>query len=632
MEKMTGESLDLTQENIKRLKELFPEVLTEKKIDFDKLRLILGDEVETSPERYEFRWNGKNEAIKLSQTPSMGTLRPDKESSKNWDTTENLYIEGDNLEVLKLLQKSYFGKIKMIYIDPPYNTGKDFVYKDNFHDNIANYKEITNQATKANVETNGRFHTDWLNMMYPRLRLARNLLKEDGVIFISIDDAEVESLRKMCDEIFGEGNFIANIVRNTNSSKNQSLFVSVSHDYCLIYARDINTLQIKHSENKWGVPKNNVQEYIQKVNELKNLGLSLNEITLELKQLTKYPRFVDFVNYWYFDERGLYRKGDLGGVKNGNMTPLFNPLTNKYDAVPPGGYRYNNEKLQQLVSENRIHFHTDGSLPVIKRYLHENIEQRPKSIMSDDQRPDYTLLKSFNTPFDNPKQLDFMKRILGIFENDAIFLDFFSGSATTAHALMQLNVQDNGNRKYIMVQIPEKIDERSEAGKAGYENICEIGKERIRRSGDKILKESNSEDLDIGFKVFKLDDSNIKTWDPRTKDLENTLFNSVQNLKEDRTQEDLLYELMLKMGIELTAKIEEIKVDGKIIYNIQSGGLVICLENEITKAMIDYIPTLKSPFMDMKVVFKEYGFKSDADKMNAIQNLKQHDIKDVRSV
>lgn len=252
--------------------------------------------------------------------------------------------------------------------------------------------------------------------------------------------------------------------------------------------------------------------------------------------------------------------------------------------------------------------------------------------MSDDQRPDYTLLKSFNTPFDNPKQLDFMKRILGIFENDAIFLDFFSGSATTAHALMQLNVQDNGNRKYIMVQIPEKIDERSEAGKAGYENICEIGKERIRRSGDKILKESNSEDLDIGFKVFKLDDSNIKTWDPRTKDLENTLFNSVQNLKEDRTQEDLLYELMLKMGIELTAKIEEIKVDGKIIYNIQSGGLVICLENEITKAMIDYIPTLKSPFMDMKVVFKEYGFKSDADKMNAIQNLKQHDIKDVRSV
>lgn len=562
----------------------------------------------------------------------MGTLRPDKESSKNWDTTENLYIEGDNLEVLKLLQKSYFGKIKMIYIDPPYNTGKDFVYKDNFHDNIANYKEITNQATKANVETNGRFHTDWLNMMYPRLRLARNLLKEDGVIFISIDDAEVENLRKMCDEIFGEGNFIANIVRNTNSSKNQSLFVSVSHDYCLIYARDINTLQIKHSENKWGVPKNNVQEYIQKVNELKNLGLSLNEITLELKQLTKYPRFVDFVNYWYFDERGLYRKGDLGGVKNGNMTPLFNPLTNKYDAVPPGGYRYNNEKLQQLVSENRIHFHTDGSLPVIKRYLHENIEQRPKSIMSDDQRPDYTLLKSFNTPFDNPKQLDFMKRILGIFENDAIFLDFFSGSATTAHALMQLNVQDNGNRKYIMVQIPEKIDERSEAGKAGYENICEIGKERIRRSGDKILKESNSEDLDIGFKVFKLDDSNIKTWDPRTKDLENTLFNSVQNLKEDRTQEDLLYELMLKMGIELTAKIEEIKVDGKIIYNIQSGGLVICLENEITKAMIDYIPTLKSPFMDMKVVFKEYGFKSDADKMNAIQNLKQHDIKDVRSV
>ncbi|STO12728.1 Adenine specific DNA methylase Mod [[Flavobacterium] thermophilum] len=346
-------------------------------------------------------------------------------------------------------------------------------------------------------------------MMYPRLKLARNLLTDDGVIFISIDDTEVANLRKILDEIFGENNFIASITRNTNSSKNQSLFVSVSHDYCLIYARDISVLSTKHAENKWSVPKNNIEEYKRKIEELKNLGLSNEQITEELKQLTKYPRFIDFVNYWYVDERGVYRKDNLGGVKNGNMTPIINPLTGKEDPVPPGGFRYSPEKLNELIKKNRIHFHTDGSLPTIKRYLDENLTQRPKSIMSDDQRPDNALLKEFNTPFDNPKQLAFMKRILSVGDKDSIILDFFSGSATTAHAVMQLNAEDGGNRKFIMVQLPEKTDEKSEAYKAGYKNICEIGKERIRRAGEKIVQETGKTDLDIGFKVFKLDSSNI---------------------------------------------------------------------------------------------------------------------------
>ncbi|MGG3267056.1 site-specific DNA-methyltransferase, partial [Geobacillus stearothermophilus] len=279
MEKLDGKSMDIVKANIEALKQLFPDVVTEGKIDFEKLKLILGEEIEARNEKYEFTWHGKTQAMKLAQTPSTGTLRPDKASSKNWDTTENLYIEGDNLEVLKLLQKSYFGKIKMIYIDPPYNTGKDFVYKDDFRDNIKNYKEITQQTTKANTETSGRYHTDWLNMMYPRLKLARNLLTDDGVIFISIDDTEVANLRKILDEIFGENNFIASITRNTNSSKNQSLFVSVSHDYCLIYARDISVLSTKHAENKWSVPKNNIEEYKRKIEELKNLGLSNEQIT-----------------------------------------------------------------------------------------------------------------------------------------------------------------------------------------------------------------------------------------------------------------------------------------------------------------------------------------------------------------
>lgn len=597
MEKMTGESLDLTQENINRLKELFPEVLTEKKIDFDKLRLILGDEVETSPERYEFRWNGKNEAIKLSQIPSMGTLRPDKESSKNWEETENLYIEGDNLEVLKLLQKSYFGKIKMIYIDPPYNTGKDFVYKDNFHDNIANYKEITNQSTKANPETNGRYHTDWINMMYPRLRLARNLLKEDGVLLISLDDNEIHNLRKICDEIYGESNFIINICHKARASVSNDKIISPSHNHILLYAKNIN----KVFENR------------------KYIGLDPN---------------LDGFSNPDGDSRGPYKLTPVdgpGGAKKGNPYYEFLGVT--------GYFRYSKETMQEKYKDNLIVKTANGLQQ--KYFLSSAIESRKTDVswwedagLTSNATRNLIELMEGKT-FDTPKPVSLIIRMLKLFchfGKEDIILDFFSGSCTTAHAVLEMNSTDDGNRKFIMVQIPELIDEKSDAYQSGFRTICEIGKERIHRAGSKILKESNNTNLDIGFKVFKLDDSNIKTWDPNTKDLENTLFNSVQNLKEDRTQEDLLYELMLKMGIELTANIEELSVDGKIIYNIQSGGLVICLEDEITKEVIDYIPNLKSPFMDMKVVFKEYGFKSDADKLNAIQNLKQHGIKDVRSV
>lgn len=632
MEKLDGKSLDITKENIKTLKQLFPEVVTEGKVDFEKLKLVLGEEIDDRYEKYEFTWHGKAKSMKLAQTPSTGTLRPDKESSKNWDTTENLYIEGDNLEVLKLLQKPYFGKIKMIYIDPPYNTGHDFVYKDDFRNNIQNYKEMTKQSSRSNPETSGRYHTDWLNMMYPRLKLARNILSEDGVIFISIDDTEVHNLRKICDEIFGESNFIASITRNTNSSKNQALFVSVSHDYCLIYARDIGVLSKKHSNSKWAVPKNNIREYKRKIQELQEQGLSNEEITEELKQLTKYPRFIDFVNYWYVDERGVYRKDNLGGVRNGNFEPIINPLTNKPDPIPPGGFRYSPEKLKSLIEENRIHFHNDGSLPTVKRYLDENSSQRPKSIMSDDQRPDYSLLKEFNTPFDNPKQLSFMERILSVGDKDSIVLDFFSGSATTAHAVMKLNAEDGGNRKFIMVQLPEPTDEKSEAYKIGYKNICEIGKERIRRAGDKIIEETGKKNLDIGFKVFKLDTSNIKLWDPETTNLEQDLFELQDNIKEGRTKEDLLYEILLKIGIPLTTPIEEVKVNDKVIYNVGFGGVIFCLEDEIDLEIVHEMIKLKPEDFNSKVIFKETGFVNDSVKTNAIQTLKKNGITDVRSV
>lgn len=322
----------------------------------------------------------------------------------------------------------------MIYIDPPYNTGnKDFIYNDSFVD-----------------KTDGYSHSKWLSFMSERLEIARELLSDEGIIFISIDDNEQAQLKLLCDEVFRSENFIASITRNTNSSKNQSLYISVSHEYCLVYSKNNIALNLKHAENKWEVDKNNIDEYKKRVLKLQKMGLSNDEITAELKELTNYPRFIDFTNYWYLDDRGLYRKDNLGGVKNGNMTPVVNPLTNRQDPIPPGGFRYKTEKLLELIKEKRIHFHTDGSLPTIKRYLEENSKQRPKSIMSDDQRPDYKLLKDMGINFDNPKQMSFMKRILSIFDKDVLILDFFAGSGTTGHAVMQLNKEDGGNRKYIL--------------------------------------------------------------------------------------------------------------------------------------------------------------------------------------
>ena len=626
---------------IDKLKGLFPEAVEEGKINFDILRAMLGDEVDDSREKYQFTWNGKAKAIKMAQTPSSATLRPCKDKSKNWDTTENLYVEGDNLEVLKQLQKTYYGKIKMIYIDPPYNTGNDFVYNDSFSNTIENYKEQTNQAASSNPESNGRFHTDWLNMMYPRLLLAKNLLMDEGVIFISIDDHEEINCKKVLDEVFGENNFIANIVRNTNSSKNQSLFVSVSHEYCYVYTKNIEKLKSIHQENKWGVEKNNLHEYLKRVEYLKKEGLSNEEITEELKTLTNYPRFIDFTNYWYFDEKGLYRKGDLGGVKNGNMVPLFNPITKRDDPVPPGGYRYSPEKLNELVSQNRIHFHTDGSLPTIKRYLSENSKQRPKSIMSDDQRPDYAWLKKQKIPFDNPKQLSFMKRILSIFDKDILVLDFFSGSATTAHAVMELNSEDGGNRKFIMVQLPELCAEKSEAYKAGYKNICEIGEERIRRAGEQIKSDWNKEHpqdtllsdeeeftTDIGFKVFKLDSSNIYEWDSSLKLDEKELVEKYEKVfKLERSNEDIIYEIMLKYGV-FDKQVEEIKVNNKTMYRVGKRYMLICLESEITLEDIKAIGEL-SP---KTVVFNENSFKGDNEKINALTNLKNVGVEDIKCI
>ncbi|WP_240146072.1 site-specific DNA-methyltransferase [Helicobacter pylori] len=381
----------------------FPQTIKDGQVSLSAIKMLLGfNESMNDISGYELTWTGKGLANALYSEPCQKQLQlqeiftPQTSASKH---PNNAIIIGDNLDALKLLKSAYSEKIKMIYIDPPYNTqNENFIYPDNFRQDYQkilrevglmeideNGKEIESESLKFFKNTQGSgTHSGWLSFMLPRLKLARDLLKEDGVIFISIDDNECANLKILCDEIFGEDNFVAEIVRNTNSSKNQSLFISVSHEYCLIYAKNISFLSKKHENDKWQVPKNNVKEYYSRVKTLQNKDLSNDEITEELKELTKYPRFMDFTNYWYFDEKGLYRKDNLGGVKNGNKFKIINPLTNQEDPIPPGGFRYSKEKLQELIKDNRIHFHTDGSLPTLKRYLDENHTQRPKSIMSDD--------------------------------------------------------------------------------------------------------------------------------------------------------------------------------------------------------------------------------------------------------
>ncbi len=623
---LTGKTPDIGEENIKKLMTMFPEVITDGKIDFEKLRQLLGEYVEDSEERYNFTWNGKGRALRLSQTPSLGTLRPCKEESKNWDTTQNLYIEGDNLEVLKLLQKSYYGKIKMIYIDPPYNTGKDFVYRDDFHDSLENYKRITGQvdgngkAISTNTETSGRYHTDWLNMMYPRLRLARNLLSDDGAIFISIDDNEVHNLRKICDEVFGEDNFVANIVwtNKEGGGSSDSKHFRVKHEYILCYA--------KNKEKS-------------KIN-----GLAVEDVD-------RY-KFSDK----HENTRGKYQLIKLDSASLGYIKSLDYPIE-----APDGTLIYPNKGDQKVSrwrwSKEKLKWGIENDFVVIKKDINNEWAVYTKQYLNCDSDGNIkprtiqpmALIDKFSTTQSNRLMKELMDSVVFEYskpyqlielllrigsDNNSIILDFFSGSATTAHAVMELNAEDGGNRKFIMVQLPEPTDEKSEAYKAGYMNICEIGKERIRRAGEKIKEEykdkENIENLDIGFKVFKLDTSNIRKWQPDYDNLEQSLLDYIDNFVEGRTELDVVYEIMLKYGLDLTYPIDEFIIAGKIVYSIGFGMLMICLDNEITtevaKGILTKIKELSPE--SSRVVFKDNGFKSDSNKTNIKEILKSGGIEE----
>lgn len=606
LEKVNKTSKFIKEELMSQLERLMPEVFEEGKIDFEKMKIILADNIDNSTERYSFIWNGKKQAMKLAQQPTAATLKLNKVKSKDWKETKNLYIEGDNLEALKLLQKSYADKVKLIYVDPPYNTGKDFVYKDNFLDSLDNYLEQTGQVDfngnklSVNTDMNGRYHTDWLNMMYPRLKLARNLLSEDGVIFISIDDTEQANLKKIADEIFGEKNFLAQIIwERAFSPINLKKNFSESHDYILVYGKDTTKIV------------SNGLKRSQEAND----------------------RYSNADN----DPRGPWTSGDLsvGPAIEKNIYSIKTP--GGREIMPPSGYswRLSESTLQEYIKDNRIWFGEDGNnIPRIKRFLSE-VKQTvvPMTVwkyedVGHSQSASQYLKRLFDDKayFSYPKPVPLIQRIVELYsDQDSIVLDFFSGSATTAEAVMRMNVEDGGNRRFIMVQLPEKLSEKDVAYKDGYRTIPEIAEERIRLAGDKIIEENPllTDKLDIGFKVFELSKSNIKTWNAESKDLNEQFELLVNNFEEGSRSIDVVYEIMLKQGLDLTYPINETKVGNAVVYDIAFGAMFVVLGNEITSKVAGHIIQQISDeeAENSVVVLQDEKFVNDSEKLNTIEQL-----------
>lgn len=648
MDKLKMMSMDKVQGNIEKIRALFPNAVTEVlrdgkpelKVDFDVLKQELANTLIDDRElRYQFTWPDKQKSVLLANTPVDKTLRPCKEESVDFDTTQNLYIEGDNLEVLKLLQETYLGKIKMIYIDPPYNTGNDFVYNDDFAQDSEEYLECSGQFDEQgnrlvlNTESNGRFHTDWLNMIYPRLRLAKDLLSDDGVIFISIDDNEVDNLRKVCDEVFGENNFVAQIVwRKIYGIKNDVKTFSNCHEYIVVYSKVL---------NGW----------------MPNLLPRTNEANSRYKNPDN-------------DPRGDWKAGDFTGVgATSCVYPIITPSGKTL--YPPEGKHWiaSKENYEKLRADNRIWFGSNGdSVPSIKRFLSE-----VKNGMSPSTFVDYTEVGHTDEAnrslkqllegafFDYPKPVRLLNRLLFLGTNtDDIVLDFYSGSATTAHAVMQLNAEDGGKRKFIMVQLPEPCDEKSEAYKAGYKNICEIGKERIRRAGKKILAEHKAQSLinsinivdethvslerpfeeimsddslqrrlDIGFRVLKLDTSNMQPVYYNPEEYSQTLLDDLtDNIKADRTPLDLLFQVMLDLGKPLSAKIEEKDIAGKHVFIVNDDDLIACFDSNVTEETVKAIAQLKPLY----AVFRDSSLANDSTAANFDQIFATYSPNTIRKV
>lgn len=615
MDKLRMQSSNGVEDNITKIAQLFPDCVTETVdersgqpkhlIDFEKLKQNLSDSVMSErAERYQFTWPDKSKAILLANSPINATLRPCREDSVDFDNTQNLYIEGDNLDVLKCLKETYLHKVKMIYIDPPYNTGNDFVYEDDFaqssEEYLANSGQFDEQGNRmfTNAESNGRFHTDWLNMIYPRLKVARDLLTDDGVIFISIDDNEVENLRKVCDEVFGEQNFIATLIwERAFAPKNDAKFISSSHDYIVMCAKRIENFKIGRLERT------------QEAN----------------------ARYSNPDN----DPRGVWTSGDML-VKTYNKScdyPITTPSGKIVNPVPGRCWRFSEESFLEKVKDNRIWFGPEGNgVPRVKRFLSElKFEgMAPTSILfhkevghSQEGSKEVTALFGDKGVFDGPKPVRLLQRLLTLanLDDNSIILDFFSGSASTAHAVMKMNVEKDKHCSFVMVQLPEHISEKKK--EQGYETVCEIGKERIRRAGKKIKEESHltSQDLDTGFRVLKLDSTNMQDIYYSPKDISQAdLFSQVDNVKPDRTGEDLLFQVMLELGATLDSKIETTTVAGKTIYNVAEGYLVACFDPDVTDDVVKAIAQMQPAY----AVLRDTSMKDDSTATNFEQFFKTY--------
>ena len=641
--KMELTSADLVAKRIEQIKRLLPEVATEGGIDFDKLRLVLGDEVDEGTERYAFTWPGKTDAIRQSQAPSAATLRPCPEESVNWDETENLYIEGDNLEVLKLLQHSYHGYMDFIYIDPPYNTGHDFVYRDTFGDTIGNYKVQTGSTRQANADTSGRFHSNWCSMLYPRLRLARELMSPDSVIAISIDDAEVAQLRQICDEIFGANNFVACLVYDKNR-KNDAKYFSVGHEYMLVYFK--NEGLIREQGVVWRAQKEGVEEARELFEELKKqYGQDWETIRNKFREW--YATFEDedprkpLARFTKLDEKGPYRDDrDISWPGGGGPRyEVLHPVTGKPCKLPSRGWVYASpERMREEIERGHVVFGEDHTtVPSIRTNLFEQDKQVMRSVKfsyAQTAAQQFSALFDGKKVFDNPKPIGDLEELVLYFTGDkktATVLDFFSGSATMAHSVIKANTEDGGMRKFILVQIPEPCPGKSVAKMEGYATICEIGKERIRRAGAKIaaeVEESNRQLKlgeepkpvpDIGFRVLKLDESGIER--PKPGQL------LLDVVKPDRSDEDIIFEMMLKWGLELTLPIEKVDAAGYPCYSVAYGELVCCLAPGLNMQVLDAIADMEP----RRVLMLDRNL-DDTTKLNAVQAFKRVEEKTGREV
>ena len=666
-DKMHFETPNLTNKNIGKIAELFPNVITETADEngnlkragkFDMLRQMVEEDIVEGDEAYEFTWVGKRAAIAEANKPIRKTLRPCPEESVNWDTTENLYIEGDNLEVLKLLQESYLGKVKMIYIDPPYNTGNDFIYRDDFKMSAEEYSEEIGEYDEngdrlfKNTDSNGRFHSDWCSMIYSRLLLARNLLSDDGVILINMDENEITNLQKVCEEVFGESNNVGTIIWDKRNPKGDSKGIAYQHENILVFSKNKNELVSKNNIQR---PKKNAERMITKANQLfnrKSENFTLEDINKEFAEWIKNQDNLSGGERAYnkIDENGeVYRPVSMAWpnkkkAPDDYFTPLIHPITGKPCPVPQKGWRNPSKTMKDLLEQNKILFGKDEkTIPNSKYLLKENMNENIPSLLYYGGS-DTDMLTEMNIPFDTPKVVDIVKEhILSFTKPNDIILDFFSGSATTAHAVMQLNAEDDGNRKFIMVQVQEKTDEKSEAYKAGYKNICEIGKERIRRAGKsiemdlnavagshyKFAKEHEEEakgictfhhyGVDTGFRVLKIDESNMRDVYYSPAEYTQTMLDDMEsNLKPDRTSLDLLFGCLLEWGLPLSMPYSSEEIEGMTVHTYNDGDLIACFDENVPESVVTTLAKRKP----LRAVFRDSSFADSPAKINVFEIFK----------